>query len=258
MAARAMWKGVIRLGEEKVPVKLYSAIEDQTVHFRLLHESDEVPVKQELINSRTEEVVPYSEARRAFITDEGDMVIFEPEELDELEPEASRDIELLGFLPPEEIDHRWYLRPYYLGPDGSTDAYFALIKALETSGQEGLARWTMRNKQYVGALRLHDGYPMLVTLRYDAQVVPVESLEAPAGPELDERELAMAGQLMEMLAASFEPEQYHDEYRQRVMELVEAKARGGKVKTKRRRKQPRYEDLSGALRASLEKERIRA
>ncbi|HEX7005284.1 MAG TPA: Ku protein [Trueperaceae bacterium] len=258
MAARAMWKGVIGLGEEKIPVKLYSAIEDTNVHFRLLHEKDEVPVKQELINSQTEEVVPFERARRAFITDEGDMVIFEPEELDELEPEASRDIEVLGFLPPEEIDHRWYLRPYYLGPDGSEEAYFALIQAMETSGLEGLVRWTMRNKQYVGALRLHDGYPMLVTLRYDAQVVPIESLEAPAGPDLDEKELAMAGQLIGMLAADFEPEQYHDEYRQRVMEMVETKAKGGKVKTRKRRKEARYEDLSGALRASLEKERIRA
>ena len=258
MAARAMWKGVIRLGEEKIPVKLYSGIEDQSVHFRLLHEKDEVPVKQELVNSRTDEVVPFENSRRAYITDEGDMVIFEPDELEELEPEASRDIELLGFLPPEEIDHRWYLRPYYLGPDGSEDAYSALIQALETSGLEGLARWTMRNKEYVGALRLHQGYPMLVTLRYDAQVVPIESLEAPAGPNLDEKELAMAGQLIGMLEAEFEPEQYHDEYRARVMEMVETKAKGGKVKTKRPRKETRYEDLSGALRASLEKERIRA
>ncbi|MEX2534923.1 MAG: Ku protein [Trueperaceae bacterium] len=258
MAARAMWRGVIRMGNSSVPVKLYSGLEDQNVHFRLLHESDRVPVKQELINPQSEEIVPFERARRGFVTDDGDLVIFEPEELDSLEPESSRDIDIVSFLPPEEIDHRWYLRPYYLGPDGPPEPYFALITALERSGREGLARWTMRTKEYVGALRLHHGYPMLLTLRYDAQVVPLDTLDAPGGPKLDEKELAMARQLMDMLAASFEPEEYHDEYRKRVLDLIETKARGGTVKTKRPRKQPRYEDLAGALSASLKKERIRA
>lgn len=258
MAARAIWKGVIHFGSEEVPVKLYSAIEDRSVHFRLLHEPDRVPVKQELVNPETGETVEYGEARRGFVTDEGDLVILEPEDLESLEPEGSREIEILRFLPPEVIDHRWYLRPYYLGPDGPDEPYFALLAALERSGREGLARWTMRKKEYVGALRLHRGYPMLITLRNEEQVVPVDALEAPKGPELDEKELGMASQLMEMLAASFDASDYHDEYRARVEELIEAKARGGTVRAKRKRKAPRYEDLSGALRASLEKERIRA
>jgi DNA end-binding protein Ku len=258
MAARAMWKGVIRFGRVRVPVKLYSALEDRDVHFRLLHGADHVPVRQELVNPETEEAVPYAEARRGFVTDDGDLVILEPEELDALEPEASRDIDVIGFLPHEEIDHRWYLRPYYLGPDGDEEGYFTLIAALERSGRQGLARWTMRNKEYVGALRLHRGYPMLIALRNEEQVVAVDELEAPAGGELDERELAMAGQLMEMLAAEFDPSEYRDEYRARVLELVETKAKGGAVKARRKRKAGRYEDLSGALRASLEKERIRA
>jgi DNA end-binding protein Ku len=263
MAARAMWKGVIRFGDARVPVKLYSALEDRGVHFRLLHETDGVPVRQEMVNPETDEAVPYSEARRGFVTDEGDLVMLEPDELDALEPEPSRDIEVVSFLPPEAIDHRWYLRPYYLGPDGPPEPYFALVTALERSGREGLARWTMRNKEYAGALRLHAddqgrNYPMLISLRNEEQVVPVDALEAPGGPKLDEKELSMARQLMGMLEASFQPQEYHDEYRARVLELIEAKARGEKVRTKRARKAPRYEDLSGALRASLEKERIRA
>jgi DNA end-binding protein Ku len=258
MAARAMWKGVVRFGKVRVPVKLYSALEDRDVHFRLLHEPDHVPVRQELVNPATDESVPYAEARRGFVTDDGDLVILEAEELDALEPEQSRDIEVIAFLPPEAVDHRWYLRPYYLGPDGDSDAYFALIAALDRTSREGLARWTMRKKEYVGALRLQRGYPMLIALRDEEQVVSVDELEAPSGPELDERELAMAGQLMEMLAADFEPEEYRDEYRARVLELVETKAKGGKVAPRGKRKAARYEDLAGALRESLEKERIRA
>ncbi|MEX2542411.1 MAG: Ku protein [Trueperaceae bacterium] len=258
MAARAMWKGVIRFGGAAVPVKLYSALEDRSVHFRMLHETDHVPVKQQMINPETDQEVPYADALRGFVTDDGDLVILEPEELESVEPEASRDIDILSFLPPEAIDHRWYLRPYYLGPDGPSEPYFALVTALERAGREGLARWTMRNKEYVGALRLHRGYPMLIALRNEQQVVPVDALEAPAGAKLDDKELGMARQLMEMLEASFEPEEYRDEYRARVLELIETKAKGGEVETRRRRKTPRYEDLSGALRASLEKERIRA
>lgn len=258
MAARAMWKAVIRFGGVQVPVKLYSALEDRTVHFRLLHETDKVPVKQEMVNPETDEPVPYAEARRGFVTDEGDLVLLEPDELDSIEPESSREIEIVSFLPPEEIDHRWYLRPYYLGPDGPTGPYFSLIAALERSGREGLARWTMRNKEYAGALRLHSGYPMLIALRSEEQVVPVDALEAPRGAELDERELTMARQLMQMLEAEFDPQEYQDEYRARVLELIETKAKGGKVKVKRPRKAERFEDLSGALQASLKKERIRA
>lgn len=252
MPARAMWKGVVRFGEVAVPVKVYSAIEDRSVHFRLLHETDLVPVKQELINPETGEVVPYDETKRGFVTDENAMIILEPDELEEVEPEASRDITVLHFLPPDAIDHRWYNRPYWLGPDGSEDAYAALIAALERKGREGLARWTMRNKRYMGMLRLHQGYPMLMTLRNEHQVVAANALPEPAGPDLDERELAMAKQLMEMLAAPFEPDDYEDEYRDRVLEMIAAKAEGGTVQVGKPRKETRYEDLDEALRASLE------
>ena len=252
MPARAMWKGVVRFGDVAVPVKLYSALEDRSVHFRLLHEPDQVPVKQELINPETGEVVPYAEAKRGFVTDANALVVLEPDELEEAEPEPSRDITILRFLPPEAIDHRWYIRPYWLGPDGSEDAYAALIAALERKGREGLARWTMRKKPYVGALRLHQGYPMLMTLRNEHQVVSADALPAPEGPDLDERELAMAKQLMEMLAAPFEPDAYEDEYRERVLELIAAKTKGETIQVEQPRKETRYEDLDQALRASLE------
>lgn len=258
MAARAIWKGVIRLQGEGVPVKLYSAVEDRNVRFRLLHETDKVPVRQELVNPETDETVPYAEVKRGLITDDGELVMFEPEELEELEPEESRDISVVSFLPAGAIDHRWFLRPYYLGPDGDAEAYSALIQALERTGREGLVRWTMRKKEYVGTLRLYRGYPMLITLRSAEQVVPADVFEAPEGRDLDEKELTMARQLMGMLEGPFEPESYRDEYRERVEGLIAAKARGGTVKPRRARKEERYEDLSEALRKSLEKERIRA
>ena len=258
MAARAMWKGVIRFGDAQVPVKLYSAVRDRSVHFRLLHDKDRSPVRQAMVNPETDQVVAYQDTRRAYVTDEGSLVVLDKDELEALEPESSRDIEVIGFLPAGRIDHRWYDRPYYLGPDGHEESYFALIEALKGADKEGLARWVMRKKAYVGALRLHEGYPMLMSLRHAEEVVSVDALEAPRGAELDAKELAMAGQLISMLEASFEPEEYRDEYRERVMELIEAKQHGKSVKVTPIRRRKPSDDLSKALQASLKKERERA
>jgi len=257
VAARAIWKGVIRMQGVSVPVKVFSARNDRSVHFRLLHEPDRVPVKQELVNPETGETVDYDQVQRGFTTDDGDVVILSSGELEELEPEASRDIDVVAFLPSSEIDHRWYSRPYYLGPDGNSEKYWALVHALEKTADEGLARWTMRKKEYVGALRLYRGYPMLITLRNASDIIPLEAIELPEGPQLDERELNMAHQLIGMLEASFDPAQFRDEYRDRVLDLVERKAQGEEAPVLPKRPRPKKsDDLTEALQASLE--RIRA
>lgn len=258
MPARAMWKARVKIGERRIPVKLYSAIEDRSVHFRLLHAKDHAPVRQALVDPETDEVVPFEEARRGFVTGEGTVVRLDPEEIAAVQPEPSRDIVVERVLPAHVLDHRWYDRPYYLGPDGSAGAYAALARALERSGREGVATWTMRNKAYQGVLRLHRGYPVLITLRHEDEVIDQDELEAPKGAEPDEREFAMARQLVGMLAGAFEPEAYRDSYRDRVLELIAAKRRGARVETPPAppRRAPR--DLTRALQASLEGARARA
>jgi DNA end-binding protein Ku len=255
MAARAIWKGTIRFDGVRVPVKLYSAVEDRSVHFRLLHRKDLAPVRQALVNPQTDQVVPFEETGRAYITEAGDRVLLDQAELEALEPHPSRDIEILGFLPHQAIDHRWYDRPYYLGPDGESADYFALADALEATAVEGLARWVMRNKAYVGALQLYRGYPMLIALHHAEEVIPVEALEPPQGPPLDQRELGLARQLIEMLEAEFQPQAYRDEYRNRVLEMLSAKARGKRVKPRAPRQRERDEDVGHALEASLRQAR---
>lgn len=258
MSIRAMWKGVIRFNSIRVPVKLYGAVEDRNVHFRLLHRQDMEPVHQHLVNAETDEVVPYEETRRAYVTEAGDRVLLEPSELEALEPEASRDIEVLGFLPAHAIDHCWYDRPYYLGPDEDSAEFFALADALEAMQVEGLARWVMRNKSHVGALQLYQGYPMLMSLHHAEEVVPVEALKPPEGPPLDKRELGMARQLIEMLESEFQPQEYHDEFRGRVLEMLAAKALGKQVRKRATKPRERSMNLSHALEASLQQARKRA
>jgi DNA end-binding protein Ku len=253
MAARAIWKGVVKAGTQSVPVKLYSAVQqERSVHFRLLHKSDHQPVKQQLVSAESGEVVEFASVRKGYPVDRGRMVLLEKEELETLEPEDSRDIEITRFINPETLDDRLYERPYFLGPDGNTKAYFAVVAALEKKKKEGIARWVMRDKEYVGALRAENGYLMLITLRHADEILDADALKPPGGRDLLQRELQMAEQLIEALHGTFEPEKYRDQYRARVLDLVETKAAGRKPKVVafRARKQ-KEETLADALEASL-------
>jgi DNA end-binding protein Ku len=255
VAARAIWKGVLRFADVEVPVKLYSAVEDRKVHFRLLDGKRKQPVEQRMVHPEKGEPVPREEVRKGYEAEPGLFVVLEEEDLAAAEPPPSRDIELTRFVDPDEIDPPWYERPYWLGPDGEEahEPYFALARALEREGKEGVARWTMRKKGYLGALRTRDGRLMLVTLRHAGEVIAATDLPAPRGRKLAERELAMARQLVEALEDDFRPEEYRDEYRESVRELIAAKAEGKPAKVAQFRPKPPADDLDRALAASLER-----
>jgi DNA end-binding protein Ku len=253
MAARAMWKGVLVIGREKIPVKLYSAVQERRVSFRLLRESTKSPVKQRMVNPETGEEVASTTARKGFETAEGTFVVLTKDELSALVPESSREIHVSRFLSATKIEEPYYDRPYYLGPDGDADAYASLTAALESEGKVGVAHWTMRNKEYVGALRLEAGRLLLVTLRHADEVIPLAALPTPKGRAPEANEIKMAEQLVAALAGDFDPEEFHDEYRERVEKLVQSKARGHKPKMPRatKRKAADDDDLEKKLAASL-------
>lgn len=255
MAARAMWKGIIKIGTASVPVKLYSAVTDRTVHFRLLHKTDKQPVRQQLVSSESEDTLEFKDVRKAFPITRGRMIVFEEEELEKLKPKDSRDIEVTRFVDPGDVDERFYDRAYYLGPDGDAKAYFAAAEALRKKEKEGIAKWVMRGREYVGALREEDGYLMLITMRHADEIIDASALKPPAGRPLQKREVEMAEQLLEALYGEFKPSEYRDEYRARVMDLVEQKAKGRKPKiTKFRPRATKKEDqLDDVLAASLAK-----
>jgi DNA end-binding protein Ku len=250
--ARAMWKGLIRFGDVAVPVKLYSAVQDRGVHFRLLHARDMEPVQQQMVNPATGKVVAYEDVRRAYAMEHGDLIILDDDELAELEPESSRDIEITRFIDSAAITHQWYDRPYYLGPDDDDTAYFALAAALGRKDRTGIARWVMRRKEYVGALRARGDHLMLMTLRRAGEVVPVSALEAPGGRALDKREVNLAMQLVSALEDELDLSEYRDEYRDRVLELVEAKAAGRVLKFPKAPKRKSEASLAGMLEKSVQ------
>src|SRR5262249_18222972 len=128
MPARAIWKGELKIGSTKVPVKLYSAVQDRAVHFNILEERSKTRVKQHIIEAESEKEVPAEEIRKGFEIDPGTFVILTDEELESLEPEASREVEVKRFLPLKAIAPEYYDRPYYLAPDGDQAAYFGLVE----------------------------------------------------------------------------------------------------------------------------------
>jgi DNA end-binding protein Ku len=239
MAARAIWKGDLKLNSTRVPVKIYSAVQDQTVRFHILDEKSKTRVKQHMVDAESGKEIPNEEIQKGFEVEPGTFVILEDKDLESLEPEASRDIEIEQFVPLEAIAPEFYDRPYYVGPDGDQSAYFALAEALQEENKEGVARWVMRKQPYVGALRAEDDHLVLVTLRHAEEVLSAKDLPRPAGRAPDKKEMSMAKQLIELLKGKFDPKDYKDEYRARVMEFIEKKAKGHApklrlVKTKRR------------------------
>ena len=204
-----------------------------------------------MVNPDSGDVVESDAVHRAFQTEDGDLVMLDDEELAELEPGASRDIEITRFVDPAVITHQWYDRPYFLGPDGDDDAYFALAEALRKKNREGVARWVMRKKEYVGALRLEGDHLMLMTLRHAGEVVPADQLKAPGGRQLDKREVQMATQLVSALEDELDMTAFRDEYRDRVLDLVEAKAEGKVVKFPEPVKKETEKSLAAMLEQSV-------
>lgn len=252
MTARAMWKAKLAVGKHEVGVRMYAAVEDRSIHLHLLHRQDGVRVRQRMADATTGRTVEPGQFRRGIEVERGRFVVLTDGELATLEPEPSRRIEILRFVPVAALDHRWYERPYYLGPDaGQRDDYFALVAALEQTGREGLARWSMRNREYLGALRLHAGYLALVSLRHADDVLVAKDLEPPAGRALEAKERELASKLIGALSGEFEHEQYRDEYRERVLELVAAKQHGRKLPLRRFRPEPAADSLVAALQRSL-------
>jgi DNA end-binding protein Ku len=252
MATRAIWKGLIHCCGTRIPVRLYSAVKDLDIRFHLLHDQDKSRLKMRLRNPRTNDVVEYSEAQRGLQVDRALFVTFDDRELEALEPTPSRDIDITRFVSPDAIGHHLYERPYYLAPESdSADDYFAFAAALEKEGKVGVAKWVMRKKQYVAALQSFGDYLMLITLRSVAEVIPTEKLGAPGGTKPTEKEVQLAEQLVAALEEDFQPQGFHDEYRQRVVELIESKQRGRRIKLKKFKEKPQAKSLAKLLEASL-------
>lgn len=255
MAAHAIWKASLRIGAERVGVKLYSAVQEQSLSFHLLSKKSRARVRQRLVHPITGETIESADVRRGAEVERGVFVVLDEPELAKFDADTSRDIEVTRFVPRGVLDARFYDRPYWLGPDeGQSETYFALARALEHSGREGIAKWSMRKRDYIGALRVEQGFSVLVALHHAEEVLPLAGLHAPEGRKLDERELKLGRQLIAALAGKFDPETFTEEYRERVLELVAAKRKGKKLPARKFHPHRVDDDsLAAALKRSLQR-----
>lgn len=261
--ARAIWSGTLTFGLVTIPVKLYPAVQRKAVRFNQLDGEDNSRIQQRRVNSSTGEEVPYDRLVKGYEIAPDRYVVITQEELDSLDPVRARTIEIEDFVDGAEIDPILYDATYYVAPGaGGAKPYRLLLDAMRRSGRVGIARVVLRTKEYLVALRPTDGALQLTTLLFADEVVDpsgVEELDAVVEAETSDRELGIAEQLIGSLAGPFEPERYTDEYRARVLDLIDRKAQGEQIEivTAAKAADSPVPDLMSALKASLDAVRDR-
>jgi DNA end-binding protein Ku len=251
----AIWTGTIGFGLVTVPVRLVTATRSKDVRFHQLDESTGSRIRYRRIAEATGEEVPNEQIVRGYEVSPGQYVLMEPEELEAIAPKASRTIEIEDFVDLGQIDPIYFENPYYLVPDkGAAKPYRLLLEAMTELHKVAIGRLVMRGKEHLVAVRPLDGLLCVETMRYADEVVPEDRVEGvpEADVEPTKRELDMARQLVEALSGAFEPDKYHDEYREQLMELIEKKAAGEEIVAEPLVEEPaKVVDLMAALEASL-------
>jgi DNA end-binding protein Ku len=251
-----MWSGAISFGLVNVPVKLYSAVSRKTVRFHQLNSETGHRISQKRVDSVTGDEVPFDDIVKGFELTKDRFVVVTPEELDSIAPEKTRTIDIEDFVDIEDIDPIFYDHPYYLVPDkGAAKAYGLLMEAMRESGKVAIARVVLRSKEQLVAIRPTEDVLAMETMIFHDEVVPADELDdLPDGRSLktSDRELKMAQQLIASLSSDFEPNKYRDEYRDKVLELIERKAEGEEIAIQPVEDKPtKVPDLMAALEASL-------
>jgi DNA end-binding protein Ku len=254
--ARAIWSGAISFGLVNVPVKLYSATSPKAVRFHQLSSKTGARIRQKRVDSTTGDEVPFEEIVKGYEITPDRYVIIEPDELDALDPKATRTVDIEEFVDLAEIDPIYYDHNYYLAPTaGGAKAYRLLLDAMRESGKVGIGKVVLRSKQQLCALRPTDEVLTLTTMLFGDEVLSpdrLDELDDIGEAEATQRELTMAQQLIESLSSDFEPSKFRDEYRERVLELIERKAAGEEIAVQPAAEEPAAApDLMAALEASL-------
>jgi DNA end-binding protein Ku len=217
-----------------VPVKLYSAVSRKSVRFHQLNGDTQSRIQQKRVDAQTGEEVPYERIVKGYEISPDSYVVIEPGELESLDPEKTRTIDILDFVDEDEIDPIFYDHPYYLVPGpGAEKPYRLLLDAMEEAGKVAIAKVVIRSKESLVAIRPAGDVLTMSTMLFSDEVVPVDRLDelpqADKAAKTTKRELEMAEQLIASLTSDFDPEKYRDEYRERVLNLIERKAEGEEI-----------------------------
>jgi DNA end-binding protein Ku len=253
--ARPVWTGTISFGLVAIPIKLFHAVRRQSVSFNQLDERNMARIRYRKVNAETGEEVSDEHIVKGFEVSKGRYVVVDPDELEPFMPAATKSVDLEEFVDLVEIDPIYFDTAYHLAPNGSPKPYALLARAMESSGKVAIGRFVMRNKQYTAAIRAEEGRLVMSSLAYADEVVDPDDIEELRGldeVEVTRKEMAMAESLVASLSADFEPEKYHDEYREEVMALIRKKADGEEFEAPEiAAEKPNVIDIMAALEASV-------
>jgi DNA end-binding protein Ku len=253
MAPRSLWNGTLTFGLVNVPVKVYTATESKTIHFHQVHLKDAARIEHRRVCPKEDKEVPKEEIVMGYELSKGGFVELSKDEIAAAAGENAKLIDVEHFVPLEEIDPVFYEKSYYLGAgDDGEDAFRLLRAALEKAGKVAIGRWVFHDRERLVAVRPHDGVLAMHTMNFHDELVAPDDLDLPsARKNPSEREIEMAGKLVDSLAAKFEPHKYKDTYRDAVLKVIERKRKGEEIEAPEVPEREESDDLAAALEASL-------
>jgi DNA end-binding protein Ku len=250
---KSIWKGAISFGLVNIPVRLYSATERETVEFHMLSKRDHSRIRFLRVSEATGKEVPYEEIVKGYELEDGGYVVVTDEELAEAAPEKSGTIEIQEFVDESEISSLYFDKPYYLEPDKSASKAYALLReALSKSKKVGISQFVLRNREHLCALKTVDDVLVLNALRFSSEIRQTDELSLPDKEKVSTSELSLALKLVDGLTDKFDPKKYKDTYAEEVKKVIDAKAKGQKIKAPAKAPpSTKVIDLTAALKESL-------
>ena len=257
---RPLWKGAITFGLISIPVRLYSAVQEKSLKFHLMHSDDGGRIKYERVCSKCGKKVSWDDLVKGYEYSKDHYVTFSDEELEGLDVDSIRAIDVVAFVPLEDIDPIYFNKTYYVAPEAAgLKAYKLLADALEAEGQVGVAKVALREKEHLATVRLKDDVFVLETMHWPDEIRQAEFEELDKKVKVQDSEVKMARQLIQQLSSEFNPEEFTDEYRGKLEQLVQAKVEGQEVTiaAEPEEEPTKVVDLMEALKASVEEAKSR-
>ena len=225
-----IWKGAISFGLVNIPIRVESATRDTAPKFRMLHGKDNSPIKNLRVRQVDEEPVEYKELVKGFEYEPGHFVILDDDDFKQVALQVTRTIDIMDFVDESEIDSRYFDKPYYLVVQpGGEKAYALLRKAMRDTGKVAVAKVVFRNREHLAAVKVVGDVLVLDLMRFNDELIPLETVEKPSEEGLSEKEIEMALQLIGQLSAEFDPGTYKDEYNEKLMQRIRAKIEGREI-----------------------------
>ncbi len=253
--ARSIWKGSIAFGLVNIPVELHTAVRDNRPRFRMLHAADKSPVSYERVCQREGKPVAWEDLVKGYEYEKGRFVVLSKDDFRAAALEKSNTIQIQDFVEPAAIDDRFFETPYYLLPGkGAGTSYALLREAIRKAGRVGIAKFVLREKEHLCAVEAIENALVLTMMRFEEDLVDTSAFDFPAKADARAKEVDMAVQLVEHLAADWDPSKYKDEYQKNIMGVIDAKLKGEKIEVPAG-KPPRASnvvDLMARLQQSLE------